>query len=162
MMGVMRFRHELTYDAPLPQVIAMLADRTFREEVCTYQRVVRSSVELDGSGAGMTVTIDQVQHAHKVPGFAKKFVGDEINIVQHESWTTDSEADLELAIPGKPGRIVGGIALTSSGNTTVETVDVDITVSIPLVGNKISGLIADLMRRALTAEESVGRDYLSR
>ena len=67
-----------------------------------------------------------------------------------------------MTIPGKPGQMNGGITLTSSGDTTVETVDVEIKVSIPLVGSKISGLIADLMRKALAAEEAVGRDYLSR
>ena len=45
---------------------------------------------------------------------------------------------------------------------TTETVDLDIKVSIPLVGGKIEGLISDLLLKALKVENRVGRDYLSR
>ena len=34
--------HEMTYDAPLADVAAMLADPAFREEVCADQRVLRA------------------------------------------------------------------------------------------------------------------------
>ena len=36
-----------------------------------------------------------------------------------------------------------------------------IKVNIPLVGGKIESLIADLLRKALTSENAVGRDYLA-
>ena len=38
-----------------------------------------------------------------MPSFAKKFVGDEIKIVQRETWTSATAADLHVSIPGKPG-----------------------------------------------------------
>ena len=37
-----------------------------------------------------------------------------------------------------------------------------VKVNIPLVGGKLEGLIADLLLKALKAENKVGRDYLSR
>jgi hypothetical protein len=154
--------HRLEYAAPLADVAAMLADPAFREEVCTYQKVIRSTVEIDGDGDARTVVIDQVQPANGIPGFAKKFVGDEINIVQREEWSTAEAADLHVTIPGKPGEMSGTITLEESGGTTTETVDVRIKVSIPLVGGKIEDLIAGLLRKALVAENKVGRDYLSR
>jgi hypothetical protein len=154
--------HRLEYDAPLADVAAMLADPAFREEVCTYQRVVRSTVEIDVDGDTRTVVVDQVQPANGIPGFAKKFVGDQINIVQREVWSAPDAADLHVTIPGKPGEMSGTITLEESGGTTTETVDVRIKVSIPLVGGKIEDLIAGLLRKALVAENKVGRDYLSR
>jgi len=154
--------HRLEYDAPLAEVAAMLADPAFREEVCTFQKVIRSTVEIDADGGTRTVVIDQVQPANGIPGFAKKFVGDEINIVQREEWSTAEAADLHVTIPGKPGEMSGTITLEESGGTTTETVDVRIKVSIPLVGGKIEDLIAGLLRKALVAENKVGRDYLSR
>ena len=157
-----RFTHEIEYDAPLARVTAMLADPGFREEVCVAQRGTPSKISLDGAGAGMAVVVDQVQPAEGIPGFAKKFVGDEINIVQREEWTTDDRADLHVTIPGKPGAMTGSIALVESGGTTTETVDVEIKVNIPLVGGKIESLIADMLRKALRAEGGAGRDYLSR
>ncbi|MEP9363961.1 DUF2505 domain-containing protein [Nocardioides sp. CN2-186] len=154
--------HEIEYDAPLARVVAMLADRGFREEVCTAQGGTPSEITLDGSGVGMTVVVDQVQPAEGIPGFAKKFVGDEINIVQREEWSTDDRADLHVTIPGKPGAMTGSITLVESGGTTTETVDVEIKVNIPLVGGKIESLIGDMLRAALRTEGNAGRDYLSR
>ena len=157
-----QIRHELTYDAPLTDVAAMLADPAFRQEVCTYQGVLRSEVAVDQSGTNTVVTIDQVQTAQGIPSFAAKFVGDEIRIVQTETWRSADHADVEVTIPGKPGEMTGTATLAESDGATTETVDLTIRVGIPLVGGKIEGLIGDLLVKALKAENAVGRDYLSR
>lgn len=157
-----RLKHELTYDAPMAEVAEMLADTSFREEVCDFQGVKRAMVSIDSDDNGMEVTIDQVQAAHGIPSFARKFVGDEINIVQQESWSSPTEGDITVTIPGKPGEMKGTARLVESGGVTTETVDLTVKVNIPLVGGKIEGLIADLLLKALKAENKVGRDYLSR
>ena len=164
MMTAMKpLHHELRYDgATVEQVRAMLADPTFREKVCASQHYDRYSVDIDGAGDLMTVTIDQVRPTDGVPSFAKKFVGSEVHIVQHEQWTSRQEAALEVAIPGKPGDMRGTIRLADAEGGVTETVHVDIRVSLPLVGGRIEGLIADLLTQALEAENRVGREWLSR
>jgi hypothetical protein len=157
-----RLTHSMTYDAPLADVASMLTTPTFREEVCAFQRVISADVTIAETPEGTTVVVDQVQPAKGIPSFAKRFVGDDIRIVQTETWSSDMAAGLHVTIPGKPGEMTGTINLTESDGTTTETVDVEIKVSIPLVGGKIETLIRDLLRKALLAEESVGRDYLSR
>ena len=157
-----RLVHELTYDAEMSDVAAMLADPAFREEVCDHQGVLRHLVSVEADDTGTEVTIDQVQAAHGIPSFARKFVGDEINIVQEETRTTPDEGVIRVTIPGKPGEISGTARLTESGGVTTEKVDLSIKVNIPLVGGKIEGLISDLLLKALRAENHVGRDYLSR
>ncbi len=157
-----RLVHELTYDAPAESVAAMLADPAFREEVCDYQRVLRRTVTIEPAGEGMHVTVDQWQATKGVPSFAKKVVGDETNIVQRETWSTPLLADLTVTIPGKPGDMSGTVTLVESGGHTTETVDLTIKVSIPLLGGKLEGLISDLLRKALEAENKVGRAYLAR
>jgi hypothetical protein len=157
-----RLRHELTYDASMSEVAEMLADTSFREEVCDFQGVKRAMVSIDSDDNGMEVTIDQVQAAQGIPSFARKFVGDEINIVQQESWSSATEGDITVTIPGKPGAMKGTARLAEAGGVTTETVDLTVKVNIPLVGGKIEGLIADLLLKALKAENKVGRDYLSR
>ena len=159
-----RLSHDLTYDAPLDRVAAMLADPAFREEVLAAQRVIRSEVSITGeaTAGGMDVTLDQVQQAAGIPSFAKKFVGDEIHIIQSEHWSSPSEADVRVTIPGKPGEIGGTVRMIETGGSTTENVTLDIKVGIPLVGGKIEGLVADLMLKALKTENRVGRDYLTR
>lgn len=138
----------------------MLADPEFRRRVCDFQRVLRHTVEILPACDGMSVRIDQVQAAEGIPGFAKKFVGAEINIVQEEDWPSSQGAALTVTIPGKPGEMKGAIALREVAGGVTETVDVDISVAVPLVGGKIEKLISGLLLKALRAENKVGRDYL--
>lgn len=157
-----KLTHTMTYDAPLDAVSAMLDDPAYRDEVVTAQGGKDGSVTFEQDGDTVVVVISQQQPSEGLPGFAKKFVGDQINLVQREAWTSADHADLKVTIPGKPGQMVGSIELSEDGGTTTETVDVEITVNIPLVGGKIEKLIADMLRKALRAEEEVGRDYVSR
>ena len=153
-----KLRKQLTYDATAEAVAGMLDDPGFREAVLARQRVVRGSVSIDGDH----VTIEQVRSSDDIPSFAQKFVGDEILIVQKETWTSPTSADVHLLIPGKPGEAIGTLVLTESGATTTETVDLDLTVRIPLVGGKIESLIAGLFSDALAIEHRVGVEWLSR
>lgn len=153
---------ELRYDgASLQQVHEMLADPKFREQVCDYQRVLRHTVKIDQADEALTVHIDQVQRAQGIPGFARKFVGDEINIVQTEEWTTPEKGTIHVAIPGKPGEMSGTAFLTEDPDGTTETVNMSVKVNIPMVGGKIEGLIADLLGSALRAEHKVGKEWLA-
>jgi len=99
---------------------------------------------------------------HDLEELTTQTVGDEINIVQEESWSSVDEATIRVSIPGKPGEMAGTVRLRESGGVTTETVDLTIKVNIPLVGGKIEGLIGDLLLKALRAENTVGRDYLTR
>ena len=148
---------DLTYDASLEEVAAMLTDQTFRELVLERMRVVRGSVTVEGG----VVTIEQVQSSSGLPSFATKLVGDEIRIVQVESWRTTEHADVEVTIPGKPGEMAGTATLVESGGRTTERVDLEVTVRLPLVGGKIEGLVADMLGKALDTEHRTGVEWLA-
>jgi hypothetical protein len=156
-----RLTYDLTYDAPLIAVGEMLMDAAFREQVCDALRALRRTVSVGQDGGGMKVVVDMVQATEGIPSYAKRLVGDEIQLVQTERWSDIENARIEVVIPGKPGQMSGTLALRESGGTTTETVDMEIRVGIPLVGGKIESLIADLMRKALRAENAVGRQYLT-
>jgi uncharacterized protein YndB with AHSA1/START domain len=153
--------HELTYDAPLAQVAEMLMDSAFREQVCHAQGAVRATVTITEAPGGKQVVVDQVQGAQGLPSFATKFVGDEIQLVQTEQWSSATDASVEIVIPGKPGQGTGTLRLSEAGGTTTESVEIDVKVGIPLVGGKLEGMIVDLVRKALKSENEVGRRYLA-
>ena len=156
-----RLTYDLTYDAPMIAVGEMLMDAAFREQVCDAQHALRKTVSVGQDGGGMKVVVDMVQAADGIPGFAKRFVGDEIQLVQTERWSDIENARVEVVIPGKPGQMSGTVSLRESRGTTTETVEMEIRVSIPLVGGKIESLIADLLRKALRAENATGRAHLA-
>jgi hypothetical protein len=148
---------DLTYDAPLEEVAGMLTDRAFRERVLERMRVVRGSVTVEDG----VVTMEQVQSTSSLPSFATKLVGDEIRIVQVEAWRTREHADVDVTIPGKPGEMSGTATLVESAGRTTERVDMDVTVRLPLVGGKLEGLVADMLRKALDAEHRTGVEWLA-
>lgn len=154
---------EMAYDAPVEAVAAMLADETFREDVCRFQGVTQVTATVVVTGDTKTVKVDQMQPTAGVPSFAKKIVGDETNIVQEETWSSPTRADITVTIPGKPGDMTGTITLTPTDTGgTLERVELTIKVKIPIVAGKLESLIGDLLLKALKAEYKVGRDYLSR
>ena len=161
MMQRMRFSHDLEYDSAPEAVATMLADPAFREQVCDALHVLRHEVSVQGAGAGMTVVVDQTQPAGGVPSFAKKFVGDEIRIVQRERWRDTTKADLDIEIPGKPGTMKGGITLVGDGTHTVQTVAGDIRVKLPLVGGRMEEMVGDIFRAALRTEQRTGAAWLA-
>lgn len=153
-----RVSRQLAYDAPVGEVSAMLHDPAFREEVLAAQDVLRGTVRVEGP----VVRVEQVRSADGLPSYARKIVGDEIEIVQEETWTAPGAADVHLTIPGKPGEMRGTLTLTEQGGGTLESVELTVKVNIPLVGGKIEGLIADLVGRALDKEHQTGRAWLAR
>ncbi|GAA1547363.1 DUF2505 domain-containing protein [Nocardioides humi] len=156
-----RLVHEMTYDAPAIEVAAMLSDPVFRETVCRNQRATSYAVEIEGNVDAKAVRIEMEQPTDKVPAFAKKFIGETTTIVQTETWSSPLKATVTVGIPGKPGEITGTATLVEADGATVETVELEIKVKIPLVAGKIEELLAKLLGSALRAEERTGKEWLS-
>jgi hypothetical protein len=157
-----RIQEELRYDGvTVDQVYAMLVTQEFREAVCDYQRVLRHDVTVKEVGETASVTIDQDHGTDRLPGFAKKIVGDRINIVQSEVWTGRAHGNITVTVPGKPGEMTGTAELVAEGTGVVEHVDMTVKVNLPLIGGKVEGLIADMLRKALRAEHHVGQEWLA-
>jgi uncharacterized Zn-binding protein involved in type VI secretion len=157
----MRFTHELTYDAPPADVRRMLADPAFRQRVCDAMRSVRTEVSIADAGAGLDVVVDQTQPARGIPAFARSVVGDEVRVVQRETWTDASGGSFTVEIPGKPAAFTGTVALAAEGAGTVQTVTGDVKVKIPMLGGRLEGLVGDMLRAALQTEHRVGRAWLA-
>lgn len=155
-------KEELTYPGTtVAEVSAMLGDPAFRDAVAGYQRALRSATSVTPTGSGRRVVWEYAHGTERVPGFARKLVGDEIPIVQEETWTSESHADVVVTIPGKPGDMSGTADLRQVGDDVVETAQMTVKVSIPLVGGKVEDLIAGLLGKALQAENKVGRKWLA-
>ena len=160
-MCAMKFSHELRYAAPADDVHAMLTEQEFRERVCDANRAVAHRVEVTPTGDRTRVVVDQTLQTKGIPSFAAKFVGDRIQIVQTEQWTSPTDADLEVTIPGKPGQLRGTITLEENGGETVQRLSGDLKVSIPLVGGKLEELIGGFLASALRHEHRVGQAWLA-
>jgi uncharacterized protein YndB with AHSA1/START domain len=156
----MKLRHEITYDASLAEVFAMLSDPAFRQASADAMGVISADVTITPRGEGLSVRIEQVQPTEGVPGFAKKFAGDTTRAVQTEEWSSPSGGTIAIATPGKPTSIKGTLALTESGGRTTETLDVEVRVKVPLLGGKLEKLMADLVATGMDKEHAAGVAWL--
>jgi uncharacterized protein YndB with AHSA1/START domain len=161
MISPMKLRHEITYDAPLADVFAMLSDPAFRKKSADAMGVISADVSIDAKGAGISVKIDQVQPTEGVPRFAKKFAGETTRAVQTEEWDSPSGGTISIETPGKPTSINGTLALTETGGRTTETLDVEVKVKVPLIGGKLESLMADLVAKGMDEEQKAGVAWLS-
>jgi uncharacterized protein YndB with AHSA1/START domain len=160
MMPTMKLRHEISYDAPRADVYAMLADPAFRQSSAKAMGVISADVTITPSGEGMSVRIDQVQPTEGVPGFAKKFAGETTRAVQTEEWSSPAGGTITIETPGKPTSINGTVTLAEAGGRTTETLDVEVTVKVPLLGRKLESLMADLVAKGMDKEQAAGVAWL--
>ena len=148
---------ELVYPgATVDEVFAMLGDPAYRKAVADYQGVQDFSCSVEHPGSGMKVRLEQAHGTDRIPSFAKKLVGSEIRFIQEETWASPASGQYLVTIPGKPGDMKGTARLVQRGDDVVETVDLAVTVKMPLVGGKVEDLIAGFIGKAFAAENKVG------
>jgi hypothetical protein len=138
----------------------MLADPAFRQSSAKAMGVISADVTITPSGEGMSVRIDQVQPTEGVPGFAKKFAGETTRAVQTEEWSSPAGGTITIETPGKPTSINGTVTLAEAGGRTTETLDVEVTVKVPLLGRKLESLMADLVAKGMDKEQAAGVAWL--
>jgi hypothetical protein len=157
----MLLRHEISYDAPLAEVFAMLSDPAFRQTSATAMGVISADVTIIPNGDGISVTIDQVQPTEGVPGFAKKFAGETTRAVQTEEWVSPAGGTIVIETPGKPTSIKGTLSLTEIGGRTTETLEAEVKVKVPLLGGKLESLMGDLVTKGMDKEQAAGAAWLA-
>lgn len=148
------------YDAPLDDVMSMLLDVDFRNKVCEAQGLLSYEVSITSEGDSTLVNIDKQQPMAGLPSAATKVLGAKTDVVQRETWS-GTDMTLTLEIPGKPGSGTGNVHVVAKGEKTVETVQIDVNVNVPLVGGKLAGIIVDQFVAAMEAEYAVGKSWLA-
>jgi uncharacterized protein YndB with AHSA1/START domain len=161
MMSAMKLHTELSYDAPPADVFAMLSDPAFREKVAEAQHAVSYAVTTDVAGAGLTVRVETEQNTSGLPSIAKKFVGETTTAILTETWKDGSGGDVDISAPGKPTRITGTVTLREAGSGTVQSVDLDAKVKVPLIGGKLEQLLVDSLEQGYAKEHEVGTSWLA-
>jgi hypothetical protein len=164
MMAAMELEEIQDYDADPEAVFAMLCDQSWREEVCRATHAIDYSVSVDESDDSITVRTTRVLPAN-VPEPIKSLVGEHIEIVQTETWSTaDSitrHAEIDVRIARQPASMTGTMTLEPRGAGTRQTVVGDIRVRIPLLGRRLEPELAKAVRAALDKEGECARAYLT-
>jgi uncharacterized protein YndB with AHSA1/START domain len=161
MMSAMRFRKELAYDADPEDVFAMLSDPAFREKVARAQDVVSVDITLTPSSGGFSLVSDQIQNTKDLPAIAKKIVGDTTRAVITEEWSEPARGSVSITAPGKPTTAAGTVTLQSGATGTIEVVELEVKVKVPLIGGRLEQLMVDTIDAGLEVEHRVGDAWLA-
>lgn len=159
-MSAMRLHHELAYDAPPGDVLAMMADPLFWDRVAEATGALSSTATVGTEGETTHVVIDQEQRVAGVPSFAKKFVGDSTRAITTQAWQ-GTRATYTVETPGKPTSISGTATIAENGTGSTLTYDLDVKASVPLVGGKLEKLVVELTTEGFDKEQVVGAAWLA-
>ncbi|MFT4147609.1 MAG: DUF2505 domain-containing protein [Micrococcaceae bacterium] len=138
------FHEQSTLNGSVEQVIQVFASQDFAQQLSQRAGAELTSFNIDGDVNGaFTLTAVRAAGTDRVPDFAKKFVGDKVQVTQIENWEApdangNRKATVQVQVAGAPASISGTETLVANGETTDYTIDGDLNVSIPLVGNKIA------------------------
>ncbi len=161
MMSAMRLRHELAYDAPPADVLAMMADPLFWDRVAAATGALSSTATVGTEGETTHVVIDQEQEVAGVPSFAKKFVGDSTRAINTQAWQGTAGQlrgrDAGQAHPASPAPRRS----PRHGTGSTLTYDLEVKASVPLVGGKLEKLVAELTTEGFDKEQVVGAAWLA-
>ena len=92
-----------------------------------------------------------------VPGLLKKFLGEWNLVMQEEHWSGTAGKQYQntftVAFKGVPVSIAGKMVLSAEGKGCTNTVILDVTSSVPLIGRKLAEFIGE------TAAEEGQKEY---
>jgi uncharacterized protein YndB with AHSA1/START domain len=164
MMSGMELKLSASYDATPEEVFAIVTDATFREQACHKTKALSYSVEVTESGGDTIVKVQREMPSDDVPDIARKFVGQTLTVVQTETWHPakpdgSRDADVTGEISNTPVTLKGTASITASGAGTVQAIDLDVKVAVPLIGKKIEPFVVGAIRSGLQKEHELGRDW---
>lgn len=164
----MRIEADITYaDATADEAFGLTLDPEFRAAVCEATAAIDYDVEVEEHDDGSArVQVHRVMPA-QVPDIVRKLVGETIDVVQTEQWSTADAsgrrtADLLVEITGKPAKLTGTMTLQADGSGTTQHIEGDLKVSIPVLGRKIEPEIAKGILLAIKVEQKTGRQWLAK
>lgn len=159
-MSGMRLRHELAYDAPPADVLAMMGDPLFWDKVGEANDVLSWTPTVGTEGETTRVVIEEEQRTAGVPSFARKIVGESTRVVITQAWR-GLQADYEIATPGKPTHVHGTATIAENAGGSTLTYDLEVKASVPLIGGKLEKLVAEMIADGFDTEQRVGAAWLA-
>ena len=146
------------YPYPAETVVRVFGDQDFFTE--KYRRVGASNIRvLDFSnehGESHIRVRRDVDLLGALPPFARSILPGTLTVIQTDYWNQHTlRGGIDLELVAVPVRITCDMTLENDGQGTVQTLDFDITVDLPLISERIARLLAsDLEKQVRTDSEA--------
>lgn len=160
----MQFTQKLDYVRDSDTVIKMFGDKDYfvrKFELLNARSFEVLEHELDGDKFRIKMKAELPMSA-PVPGFAKKFVGDTVTLVETDSWNLATKTgSIEVDVKGAPVDASGIMTLTDGGKGAVNSIDWTVKCSVPLIGKKLEKLIADDINAKGADDERISNEIVA-
>jgi hypothetical protein len=115
---------------------------------------------------GARFVVRQGIEAEDLPSVVRGVLPGNLTIERNERWTRQDSGryagKVDVTIHGAPASATGGMRLRDLPDGGSElNVRANAQVSVPLIGGKIEGVIAEQVQRLLTAETAFTQDWLA-
>lgn len=141
-----KFTNSDPYAADVDGMWAMLSTQDYwRSKYESLGATNLSFDQFDASDSAVTMTCQREVPAD-LPGFAKKIIGETNHVTQTERWTRagdSAQAEITIQVKNVPGGTTGRMEIKPAAGGTVWDADLDIKISLPLVGGKLEGVMLD-------------------
>jgi hypothetical protein len=145
--------------APVEEVVALRTSDRWVElragELRDGSRLVQREERPDG---GIDVAISRELPAG-VPGFLERFLPKDGRVVQHERWGAILDGVCTgswwVEVPGAPAELGGTSSLSGSGPASVQLIDGQVTVRVPLIGGRAEAFLVEVTEKLMTRENDL-------
>ncbi|GAA3120849.1 DUF2505 domain-containing protein [Kribbella aluminosa] len=160
----MELKMSASYDATPEEVFAIVTDTAFREQACEKTKALSYDVKVSTSGNDTVIRVSRKMEAKDIPDMARKFVGETLTVVQTETWhpaAADGSrtADVSGEISNTPVTLKGTARIAANGAQSIQAIDLDIKVAVPLIGRKMEPFVVDAIRNGLQKEHDLGHEW---
>jgi Protein of unknown function (DUF2505) len=156
-----RFEHRATFSSPAGIVYSTLVDRGFLEERLRVLGGKNAAlVNYSGTGDKVSFRLRQGVDANRLPGAVKAILKGDLVVEREEHWA-DRSSTAKATISGVPGEITSRTVLNERDGGCELVTTAEVRVSIPLVGGKLEGVIAEQVGKLLAAESEFTGKWLA-
>ena len=97
-----------------------------------------------------------------MPDFVKKFIGERISVTQTDSWDAASKTGkITTEIKGAPVKVTAEMKLSGDAKSAVNKMKWTLACSIPLVGGKIEGFLAEDIKTKSARDQKASAKILA-
>ncbi len=159
----MKFEDVYRYSKDADTVMRMFSDRAYFEKKYAETTLDYEVLEHELSADTFRIRCKLTMPLNvPVPGFAKKFFGQTMNVVQEDTWDLKNRTGrLTVELAGVPVTVKATMALREGSGGGENHVNWDIGCNIPLVGNKVAKLVADDIQAKSPGDLSVSEKILA-
>ena len=162
----MRKTITITYPATPARTAQMLADPAYQEARVSRAGLDNASVDVAQRGQGFVATIAGSIQPSQLPSVASRFVRSAVAFSVAESWGEPKDdgsrsGGYDVTIKNAPVKVSAASTMSPAGEATTVTVDVDLKVTVPLVGKTIEEKAMGMVGRVVADEERRAAAWLA-